>query len=292
MRVGYPVAAALTPFLAKRLGWRAVPYCLGLPMAAFGLAWGSFATEHPAQTSLPPPIDVVQSEENLNSSSAPIQKKMEWKIFTVPAVLALLGAHVASNNLLYCFLQWTPTYYTQVLKLSDVAAGAFIAFPSTIGTWLPFLVGALENKLRAGGMPLLMIRKRMTLLGSILQAISAVCFPLAPNAVLACAANSGIQIGLAIHGSGWSPNYYEVGGKDTALMYGVGNAAASIPGMVLPPLGLLLMRLSRGSWLPLFGFCAAVTAATGALFHQYAECTTGRELLQRRAATEFDPKDR
>ena len=50
-----------------------------------------------------------------------------------------------------------------------------------------------------------------------------------------------------------SPNYFEVGGPDTAIMYAVGNALASIPGLVLPPLGVYLARVANGSWTPLFG---------------------------------------
>jgi hypothetical protein len=149
-----------------------------------------------------------------------------------------------------------------------------------------------------------------------------------------------------------------VGGPDTALMYSVGNALASIPvsapfafmmcgaalteihlchayscqailmmetarqGLVLPPLGLALHRwsgvwpalvispparnrasrnarqltsarsvvwrsrhtdncglFSGGSWLPLFGLCAAFTMASGSWFSLAASVRTGRELL-------------
>jgi hypothetical protein len=33
-----------------------------------------------------------------------------------------MACHIAANNLGYCFLQWTPTYYNEVLKVSNVAA--------------------------------------------------------------------------------------------------------------------------------------------------------------------------
>ena len=33
---------------------------------------------------------------------------------------------VAQNNLGYCFLQWTPTYYNEILKVSNVAAGKLL----------------------------------------------------------------------------------------------------------------------------------------------------------------------
>eukprot|EP01051_Picozoa_sp_SAG22_P018305 SAG22_NODE_3043_length_1995_cov_1.829114_2_plen_145_part_00 len=122
MRVGYPVAGAAVPWLATRFGWRAVPYALGLPMAAFSVIWHLFATELPA----PDPATVLKAlkaEQEAEPAAAAAaaaaaagqkaaaggekapEKAMEWEIFRVPAVAACVAAHVASNNLLYCFLQ-------------------------------------------------------------------------------------------------------------------------------------------------------------------------------------------
>ena len=75
-------------------------------------------------------------------------------------------------------------------------------------------------------------------------------------------------------------------------MYAVGNAAASVPGMVLPPLGLLLMKWSGGSWLPLFALCGAITMATGGAYHHSASVTPGRELLQLAAEEKKRPPGR
>eukprot|EP01051_Picozoa_sp_SAG22_P008441 SAG22_NODE_641_length_8235_cov_9.502704_7_plen_158_part_00 len=105
----------------------------------------------------------------------------------------------------------------------------------------------------------------------------------APTPALACLCSCGVQLGGCLNGSGYSPNYLEVGGPDTALMYAVGNAIASIPGLALPPLGLALLRVSGGSWMPLFGGCAAFTLGTGVWFHQVASLRNGRELLAERS---------
>eukprot|EP01052_Picozoa_sp_SAG31_P018182 SAG31_NODE_1276_length_9044_cov_10.002236_5_plen_231_part_00 len=127
MRVGYPTAAAAIPWIANRYGWRAVPYLLGGPMAVFSLFWHFFATERPN--------DGLESETELEGSP-PLateepkkEKAMEWRIFSVPAIQGAMACHIAANNLGYCFLQWTPTYYNEVLKVSNVAAGWLISFP-------------------------------------------------------------------------------------------------------------------------------------------------------------------
>lgn len=121
MRVGYPTAAAAIPWIANRYGWRAVPYTLGGPMAVFSLIWHFFATEQPEpeQDDLPPPATEEPKKE----------KAMEWRIFSVPAIQGAMACHIAANNLGYCFLQWAPTYYNEVLKVSNVVAGWLISFP-------------------------------------------------------------------------------------------------------------------------------------------------------------------
>eukprot|EP01050_Picozoa_sp_SAG11_P002073 SAG11_NODE_100_length_16863_cov_12.374911_15_plen_511_part_00 len=349
MRVGYPAAASVTPWLANRAGWRAVPYCYGAPMACFAMLWHFFAAESPAPVA-DPPKSAVAAAASLSESGgalkydvaddvadkaaarkAEIEKKtMEWGIFRVPAVLSAVAAHVSSNNLGYTFLHFTPTYYNEALHLSDVAAGpcayyypppppppslslsllvlqeedttarlltlclllhpSDISFPGTVGIWGPFLLGALENKLRAAGMPLLKIRRRFTLWGSILQALSCLIFTRMRTPALAMLANTGVHVGMCLHSSGWSANYLEVGGKDTALMYSVGNALASIPGLMLPPLGFWLLRRTN-SWLPLFGFSAGCTMLAGLWFNASASLTTGRELLAQKRERAAAPKN-
>lgn len=285
-RVGYTAAAALVPWLAERRGWRAVPYTLGGLIGVFGVAWQALATEHPAPDPAPdaPATEDKEPPEQGEEKPAAVaakQKTMEWGIFRVPAVLGALLAHFASNNLGYLFILWTPTFYKDVLRTSQVMAGAYISFPMTVSIWLPFLVGALENRMRSGGMPLLQIRKKMNLAGSVVQAVCTLLFAVSPTALLACAANCGVQVGSSLQGSGYSANYYEVGGPDTALLYAVGNALASIPGLVLPPLGLLIFTRT-GSYFPLFGLCAAITVSTGLLFQRVASLSSGRELLAER----------
>ena len=117
---------------------------------------------------------------------------------------------------------------------------------------------------------------------------------------------------MSFHGSGFSANYLEVGGKvcrlchlydlrspfcllpsalnavdeievlctpqDTALMYAVANAIASIPGLVLPAVGLYLMRKTN-SYLPLFAGCGAITMLAGVYFNAVASVQPARELL-------------
>lgn len=212
-RVGYTVAGALTPWLAATAGWQAIPYTLGAAAALFGVVWQLFATERPAAA-----VEACGGAAEEKAGGGVVgkegggggEKSMEWRIFTVGPVLGATAAHFASNNLGYLFLQWSPTYYNEVLHISNVAAGAFISLPLTIAIWLPFLIGALENKLRAQGLPLLTIRKKMTLIGSAIQTACTLLFIRMHSPILACAYSCGVTVGACLHGSGYSPNYLEV----------------------------------------------------------------------------------
>jgi MFS family permease len=156
MRVGYPAAASVTPWIAQRFGWRAVPYCLGAPMLVFSTLWHVFAAERPADEPVEPspapaPAPAVVTTKAAATAAAgassdsgstpPREKKMEWSIFKLPAVLSAVSIHVACNNMGYCFLQWTPTYYNEVLRLTDIAAAKWISFPGAFDSPHPHTRG-------------------------------------------------------------------------------------------------------------------------------------------------------
>jgi|EP01043_Picozoa_sp_COSAG02_P002697 hypothetical protein len=61
-------------------------------------------------------------------------------------------------------------------------------------------------------------------------------------------------------------------------MYAVANAIASIPGLVLPPVGLYLVRKTN-SYMPLFAGCGTITMLAGLYFNAVASVRPARELL-------------
>ena len=114
MRVGYPTAAAAVPWVANRFGWRAVPYALGGPMAAFSLLWHFYATETPDDGTTETVTDATMKRAEGESAArgggdtpgtaAPPQaqqkeKAMEWRIFGVPAVQGAMACHIAAVSL-------------------------------------------------------------------------------------------------------------------------------------------------------------------------------------------------
>eukprot|EP01051_Picozoa_sp_SAG22_P008442 SAG22_NODE_641_length_8235_cov_9.502704_8_plen_178_part_00 len=150
-RVGYTIAGALTPWLAARAGWQAIPLTLGSAAAAFGVVWQIFAAESPAAAAVTAAVDTTVAPgakgsddgDHATAKTEPKvkEKSMEWGIFTVPAVLGTTAAHIASNNLGYLFLQWSPTYYNEILKISNVSRAACTGVCSSCCVWIPGLAG-------------------------------------------------------------------------------------------------------------------------------------------------------
>ena len=62
------------------------------------------------------------------------------------------------------------------------------------------------------------------------------------------------------------------------MINAVGNTFANLPGVVVPGLGLWLLRLT-GSWQPLFCLIAAVQCVTGLVFGRVASVSDARALM-------------
>ena len=77
------------------------------------------------------------------------------------------------------------------------------------------------------------------------------------------------------------PNFYELGGEDTAILNSLANALAQIPGFLCAPLDLLLRRLT-GSWATIYVGGSAVYLLTSLVYARSLTLRPARELLAER----------
>ena len=101
-----------------------MPYALGGPMAAFALVWHFCAAERPDEpdASGKAPADAARAADAPGTARPVVKEKaMEWGVFSVPAIRGAMSCHVAANNMGYCFLQWSPTYYNEVCRVNVCA---------------------------------------------------------------------------------------------------------------------------------------------------------------------------
>ena len=95
---------------------------------------------------------------------------------------------------------------------------------------------------------------------------------------MATVMNCGACLCDCFQGIGFSQNYYEVGGPDTAILTSVGNVFASLGGMVAPMLGTYLLART-GQWYPLYAISAGIHVCAGVFFAIFASDTPARQLL-------------
>jgi hypothetical protein len=81
-------------------------------------------------------------------------------------------------------------------------------------------------------------------------------------------------------GSSFSSNYYEIGGKQTAIITGVANVFASMPGFFLPPLGAALF--ARFGLKPVFFWSSAVMLYSGDVYCRHLSVEPAEDALAAR----------
>jgi hypothetical protein len=168
----------------------------------------------------------------------------DWRIFRVPSVQAVVLLHIACNNLWTVFNTNVFIYFDEVLgvplpcpDLSDwipdrhvllapgcstVATGRWLALPPLVQLVGNFVVAGLESAMIGSGWSTLSIRKTVTMWGSLVSSAAICMFGCSGTELTATLWYCVALAGTCLHGSGWSANYLEVGGEDTALLNGVG----------------------------------------------------------------------
>lgn len=131
------LAAIVTPFLATA-GWRRIFHVLGGTVGVFSVMWqvlvsnrrGGDDTATATSSSPKPPPAVVGSPARRNPQKQKLPDKAaspEWKIFTLPSVIALIFWQFGSNFLFAVLQMLGPTYYTTTLNCSSERTGILLA---------------------------------------------------------------------------------------------------------------------------------------------------------------------
>ena len=131
------LAAIITPLLAAG-GWRRIFHVLGGTVGVFSVMWqvlvsnrrggDDTATETPSPKA--PPAVVGSPAHNSQKGKLPKTNAVaspEWKIFTLPSVIALIFWQFGSNFLFAVLQMLGPTYYTTTLSCSSERAGFLLA---------------------------------------------------------------------------------------------------------------------------------------------------------------------
>src|SRR5271165_5927351 len=114
IHLGTVLALLLSPPLILRFGWRALFYCSGALGFIWLLPWMLKSANRPEDSTR---ISRNEREEITSDRSAiTTPGSIPWRrIFSEPAVWAIVLAHTCNNWGLYILLLWLPTYLNQIL---------------------------------------------------------------------------------------------------------------------------------------------------------------------------------
>jgi ACS family sodium-dependent inorganic phosphate cotransporter len=180
-------------------------------------------------------------------------------------VLAVVVAHFASTWTLYVLLSWLPSYFRDVQHLTITNAGLFSAAPWLSNFAATHVTASVADRLIARGVGVTFVRKLVQCVGLVgaagfLLALRDVGSPSVALTLL-CAATA--SLGMCV--CGFPPAMMDIAPRHGALIYGVSNTFATIPGIVgVAATGWLVDR--TGTYTAGFALAAAVSIVGAVLF--------------------------
>ena len=270
------LSALMTPRLAAYYGWRKVVLLYGVLGTLFGVVFQLGGKSKPAQAAI-----LGGAVANTADQAQQGKTKGDWNMFKLPSVHAIMAYHIAYDNMNQTMTALAPTMFMRKFGLSAVQMSSYVASAQAVHIPVGFCITGIESLLLKRGVPVLRIRKAMTCWGSLIEAVLAVAYGAARTPLQASIAYAALDSVAQLHSSGAWPNFMEVGGEYSAMLYAVDNTFAQQTAILVPFMGIGLQRLT-GSWLPHLLFGAALKLISGTMFLLNASVTPAKEQLEAR----------
>jgi len=227
---GQIVGFLVTGWLTGRFGWPKSFYLFGVIGFIWAAFWLARIHDNPADDRRisAPELRLLQGSRGVDpeASGPPIRT-----LLARAPVWAIFISQFSNNWGLYLLMAWLPSYFRDTMKLSIANAAEFAAAP-----WLATFIAAnaaaaLSDGAIARGIATAVVRKITVGLG--LLGFSA-CLLLLLQAhsqtsalLVVCAATGS----LGISWSGFTPNMLDIAPRHSAVLMGVSNTLATIPGI-------------------------------------------------------------
>jgi ACS family sodium-dependent inorganic phosphate cotransporter len=227
--LGTVVGLLVTGWIVGRFRWPVAFYAFGAVGAVWAALWFWQVKSDPADDPRVTSAERTLLAANVEEASAPPLALA--RLLRHRSVLAMFGAHFASNWTLYVLLAWLPSYFRDVQHIDVASAGAMSAAP-----WVTMFISVngaaqIADRLIARGADVTFTRKLMQAVGL----VGSACFLLATRdvrspalalALLCCATGA-----LGFTWSGYAPNGLDLAPSRAAVLVGVSNTFATLPGI-------------------------------------------------------------
>jgi ACS family sodium-dependent inorganic phosphate cotransporter len=264
MLSGIPAGTVLGLFgagwIVGRAPWPLVFYAFGALGLVWTAAWFARVRNDPADDPHVPPDERALLAELRRGSASDVPPPPAWKLLRRRAVWAYVAAHFATTWTLYVLVSWLPSYFRDVQGMSIGGAGLVSAAPWVAMFVVSNAAGDWADAMLRRGVSLTSTRKRLqaiALFGSaaLLLGARGAHSPWTALALLCGAAGA-----LGCAWSGFAPNPLDIAPRHAAVLAGMSNTIATIPGIVGVAATGWLVEVT-GTYAAAFLMTAAVSAA-------------------------------
>ena len=259
---GAALAFLLVPAVIDNLGWAASFEGFGAAALLWLPLWLPLRLAPPAA----PPVTLTPAP-SWRAAAASAWAELVPVLRTRP-VVALMAAQYCGSYGLYGLISWLPTFFSEQYGVALADLPALTTAPYVLQGAVGLASGAAADALLAAGVPRLTVRRGMQAAGMLLPAAALVAAASPAAAGSPALGAALVDIGLAASAltlAGVSVNHLDVAPRHAGAVFGAGNTAATVAGLVAVPLTGAVLD-ATGSWALVFGLTAAHYVVGAAIF--------------------------
>ncbi len=229
--LGTVLGLMATGWIVGHFGWPMAFYSFGVVGLLWVAVWFPLVHNDPAADPRVSPQEraLLQHARPSTGATGPVP----WRrLLLRPSSLAFMIAHFCTTWCLYVLLSWLPSYFREVQGLSIVNAGLFSAAPWLTMFIVTLAAGSISDRMIGRGVSVTTTRKLMQCSGLIGSAVFLVATRNVHSATVALVLLCGAMGALGFAWSGYAPNALDLAPKYAALLFGLSNTIATVPGIV------------------------------------------------------------
>lgn len=255
--LGTILGLVVTPMVISAWGWPWAFYLFGLLGFVWLVPWMAWIHATPADDPA-----ITQAERALIEGEIPQRDDDAMPALSDflkhRSVWAIIVAHFCNNWSLYIMISWLPTFVSEGLGVPFHSVGWMTMIPHVASFLFVNVAGQVADRMRAGGMSVIRVRKTMQTIGCLGTAISLLVVGQVESAWTAIAVMSaGTAVGAFVTG-GFAVNHMDIAPRHAGTLMGLTNTAGTIPGVIGVYVSGMILQ-STGSWTLVFQVAAAIT---------------------------------
>mmetsp|Transcript_10038 Transcript_10038/g.9748 ORF Transcript_10038/g.9748 Transcript_10038/m.9748 type:complete len:503 (-) Transcript_10038:9-1517(-) len=273
--LGALLSNLFSPMIISQSGWEAcfyyfaaIPPLIWIPLWALNFGKSSFGLDCSETSSLLGHKDTdedIDTIENLHDIlyAASIESRFDNNLLPMPnaqrssdevyvdeggelsvgqllrssPVWAIIAAQYGQSWGMIGLLSWLPTYYSQRFGVPLESLSTFTVLPYFLQMIVGISAGVIADKLVVSGIKVLSVRHALQISGMLLPAICLTYCAYTPS-LTAVETASLITLGSAASAmtvAGVSTNHFDISPKNAGTIFGIGNTAGCIGGLIAVP---------------------------------------------------------